>query len=102
MSTFERFVSTVFFVPDVPKNRVIVSGQIVLGQLAQIQADHLKDGAKKNLFHALVHLDEKQFLKPDFGYSKENVAELSASSSIKSHKLTLDKKKKKKKNSPSI
>ena len=75
-STFEWFVSTVLFVSDFPKDKVIVNGQIVLGQLAQIHADYLKDGAKKNLFHALVHLDEKQFLKPDFGYSKENVAEL--------------------------
>ena len=56
-----------------------VNGQLVLGQLAQIHADILKDDAKKSLFHALVHLDEKQFLKPDFGYSKENVAELLAS-----------------------
>lgn len=65
-----------FFLSDNPKNKVMVNGQMVLGQLAQIHADFLKDGEKKNLFHALVHLDEKQFLKPDFGYSKENVAEL--------------------------
>ncbi|KAK1130809.1 hypothetical protein K0M31_018919 [Melipona bicolor] len=64
------------YLKDTAKNKVIVNGQTVLGQLAEIHADFLKDGAKKNLFHALVHLDEKQFLKPDFGYSKENVAEL--------------------------
>ncbi|XP_076231616.1 retinoid- and fatty-acid binding glycoprotein apolipophorin [Calliopsis andreniformis] len=59
-----------------PNNKLSVNGQIVLGQLAEIHADLVKDGAKKNLFNVLVHLDEKQFLKPDFGYSKKNVAEL--------------------------
>ncbi|CAD1472425.1 unnamed protein product, partial [Heterotrigona itama] len=78
----ELRLNRVPFVSDNPKAKLSVNGQVVLGQLAQIHADVLKDGAKKNLFHALVHLDEKQFLKPDFGYSKENVAELLASRTI--------------------
>lgn len=33
-----------------------------------------KDGEKKNLLHVLVHLDEKNFLKPDFGFNADNIA----------------------------
>lgn len=45
----------------------------MLGQLAEIHADAFKEGVKKNLFYALVHLDEEKFLKPDFGYNKDNI-----------------------------
>ncbi|XP_076625563.1 retinoid- and fatty-acid binding glycoprotein apolipophorin isoform X1 [Colletes latitarsis] len=61
---------------DNPNEKFTVNGQVVLGQLAEIHATYNKDGAKKKLFHGMVHLDEKQFLKPDFGYNKENVAEV--------------------------
>ncbi|XP_015429625.1 PREDICTED: apolipophorins [Dufourea novaeangliae] len=61
---------------DKPNNKLSVNGQIVLGQLAEIHANGYKDGAKKKLFHVLVHLDEKQFLKPDISYEKENVADV--------------------------
>nr|XP_034187967.1 apolipophorins [Osmia lignaria] len=61
---------------DKPNNKLSVNGQVVLGQLAEIHADLFKNGGKKDLFHVLIHLDEKQFLKPDFGYNKDNVAEL--------------------------
>nr|XP_033202794.1 apolipophorins [Bombus vancouverensis nearcticus] len=59
-----------------PKVKFSVNGQVVLGQLAEIHGNAIINGAKKELFHGLVHLDEKQFLKPDFGFNKENVAEL--------------------------
>lgn len=49
------------------------NGQFVLGQLAEIRLDVYKEGEKKNLFFALVHLDESKFLKPDFDYNKENI-----------------------------
>ncbi|XP_076762006.1 retinoid- and fatty-acid binding glycoprotein apolipophorin [Xylocopa sonorina] len=61
---------------DTPENKVTLNGQVVLGQLADIHVDSHKGGEKKNLFRALVHLDEKQFLKPDFNYNKDNVAEV--------------------------
>ncbi|CAL7938756.1 unnamed protein product [Xylocopa violacea] len=61
---------------DAPENKLTVNGQVVLGQLAEIHADWHKGGEKKNMFRALVHLDEKQFLKPDFSYNKDNVAEV--------------------------
>lgn len=51
----------------------------MLGQLAEIHADAFKDGTKKNLFHVLVHLDEEKFLKPDFGYNKDNIVQTSVS-----------------------
>lgn len=63
------------FRKDNPNNKLTVNGQVVLGQLAEIHADTHKDGAKKKLFHVLVHLDEKQFLKPDISYDKANVIE---------------------------
>lgn len=69
----------VSLISDNPNNKAVLNGQVVLGQLAEIHADWFKDGAKKNLFHALVNLDEKQFLKPDFGYNTENIAELGVS-----------------------
>ncbi|KAL6267909.1 hypothetical protein P5V15_000977, partial [Pogonomyrmex californicus] len=58
---------------DEPNTKLVVNGRLVLGQLAEIHADMFKDGTKQNLFHGLIHLDEKKFLKPDFGYNKDNV-----------------------------
>lgn len=66
-------------ISDNPKNKAVLDGQVVIGQLAEIHADWFKDGTKKNLFHALVNLDEKQFLKPDFGYNTDNIAEFGVS-----------------------
>lgn len=66
-------------ISDNPNNKAVLNGQMVLGQLAEIHAHWFKDGVKKHLFHALVNLDEKQFLKPDFGYNTENIAELGVS-----------------------
>lgn len=62
-----------FSLSDNPNTKLVVNGRVVLGQLAEIHADAFKDGVKKNLFHGLVHLDEEKFLKPDFGYNKDNV-----------------------------
>lgn len=56
---------------------------MILGQLAGIHVDLFQNGAKKDLFHVLVNLDEKQFLKPTFGYNKDNVAELLVSKWIR-------------------
>lgn len=64
------------FRKDNPNNKLTLNGQLVLGQLAEIHADTYKDGAKKNLFSILLHLDEKQFLKPDISYDKANVNEV--------------------------
>jgi len=58
---------------DNPNTKLIIEGRVVLGQLAEIHADAFKAGEKKNLFHGLIHLDEEKFLKPDFGYNKDNV-----------------------------
>ncbi|XP_031841889.1 retinoid- and fatty-acid binding glycoprotein apolipophorin [Nomia melanderi] len=58
---------------DNPKEKVVVNGQLVLGQLAEVHANMYEDSAKKELFRVLLHLDEKQFLKPDFSYDKENL-----------------------------
>lgn len=63
-------------ISDKPNDKLVVKGQVVLGQLAEIHADTYKDNAQKNLFSVLIHLDEKQFLKPSFSYNKENVAKL--------------------------
>lgn len=61
------------FLSDNPNTKLTVNGRVVLGQLAEIHADAFKDGVKKDLFHGLIHLDEEKFLKPDFGYNKDNV-----------------------------
>ncbi|XP_011691522.1 PREDICTED: apolipophorins [Wasmannia auropunctata] len=61
------------YLKDNPNTKLVVNGRVVLGQLAEIHADAFKDGTKKDLFHALIHLDEEKFLKPDFGYNKDNV-----------------------------
>ncbi|XP_017879492.1 apolipophorins [Ceratina calcarata] len=61
---------------DKPNSKLSINGQVVLDEKAEIHADTYKEGAKSNLFHILIHLDEKQFLKPEFGYSKENIAKL--------------------------
>jgi hypothetical protein len=58
---------------DNPNTKLNVNGRVVLGQLAEIHANAFKDGTKLNLFHVLVHLDESKFLKPDFGYNKDNI-----------------------------
>lgn len=54
----------------------------MLGQLSEIHANAFKDGTKNNLFHVLVHLDEEKFLKPDFGYNKENIMRTIVSTSL--------------------
>ncbi|XP_076643954.1 retinoid- and fatty-acid binding glycoprotein apolipophorin [Halictus rubicundus] len=86
LSSFEL----VRFRKDNPNNKLTVNGQVVLGQLAEIHADSYKDGAKKKLFGILVHLDEKQFLKPDITYDKANVVE--AFEEAKNNRLELLKK----------
>lgn len=61
------------FCLDAPNTKFAMNGRIVLGQLAEIHADNYKDGNKQSLFHILVHLDEGQFLKPDFAHNKDNI-----------------------------
>ncbi|KAJ8687230.1 hypothetical protein QAD02_023024 [Eretmocerus hayati] len=58
------------------KNRVMANGKVVMGQLAEIHADALKDGAKQELFHLLIHLDDSKFLKPDFAINRKNIHEV--------------------------
>ncbi|XP_001604024.1 apolipophorins [Nasonia vitripennis] len=58
---------------DDAKNKLTANGKIVIGQLAEIHADVLKNGAKEELFHVLVHLDESKFMKPDFAYNNKNI-----------------------------
>lgn len=58
---------------ETPNTKIVFNGRVVLGQLAEIHGDAFKDGMKKNLFHGLIHLDDEKFLKPDFGYNKDNV-----------------------------
>ncbi|XP_011144506.2 apolipophorins [Harpegnathos saltator] len=59
---------------DNPNTKITADGRLVLGQLAEIHANSFKDGEKKELFHGLIHLDEGKFLRPDFGYNKDNIA----------------------------
>lgn len=73
---------------DKPNDKVTLNGQLVLGQLAEIHADMYKDGAKKKLFRVLLHLDEKQFLKPDISYDKANMIELLEEEKIKRSTLS--------------
>ncbi|KAI4494899.1 hypothetical protein M0804_001100 [Polistes exclamans] len=56
-----------------PDNKLTANGRVVLGELAEVHSNFYKNGEKKNLFHILVHLDENKFLKPDFGYDKDNI-----------------------------
>lgn len=58
---------------DKPNTKLSGHGRFVLGQLGEIHVDTFKEGEKKNLFFALIHLDEGKFLKPDFGYNKDNI-----------------------------
>lgn len=62
-----------FIFVDDAKNKLTANGKIVLGQLAEIHADALKNGAKEELLHVLIHLDEGKFLKPDFAYNNKNI-----------------------------
>ncbi|XP_023288424.1 apolipophorins, partial [Orussus abietinus] len=59
-----------------PNTKLTANGRVVLGQLAEIHADAYKDGTKKDLFRALVYLDDNKFLKPDFSYNKNNIVEV--------------------------
>ncbi|XP_014235825.1 apolipophorins [Trichogramma pretiosum] len=61
---------------DDDKNKLTANGKVVLGQLAEIHADAFKQGAKLDLFHLLIHLDEGKFMKPDFAYSSKNIIEV--------------------------
>lgn len=58
---------------DKPDNKLVVSGRIVAGQVAELHADAMLNGEKKNLFNVAIYLDENRFLKPNFAYNKDNV-----------------------------
>lgn len=59
---------------DKPDTKLAVNGQVIIGQVAEVHADLYKDGQKKPLFSVGIYLDSKRFLKPNFEYSKDNVA----------------------------
>ncbi|XP_012266095.2 apolipophorins [Athalia rosae] len=58
-----------------PNDKLEASGRLVIGDLAEARADLYKDGAKKQLFHVLLHLDERRYLKPDLTFNKDNIAQ---------------------------
>lgn len=70
--SFFLYIVNVTFSDD-PDSKITANGRVLLGQLADVHADAYKNGAKKNLFHASIHLDDEKFLKPDFGYDKDNI-----------------------------
>lgn len=65
-----------FTIAGNPRNKLEASGRVVVGQVAEIQADSFKDGAKKELFHIKLHLDQRRYLKPDLAFNKDNIASL--------------------------
>lgn len=42
-------------------------------QIADIRSDHITAAGKVNLFHATVHLEEANFLKPDFNVNSKEI-----------------------------
>lgn len=52
------------------------NGRIIPGQVAELNAEMTKDGAKKDLLHVLVHLNEEKFLKPELNYNNDNIMKL--------------------------
>ncbi|XP_034949851.1 apolipophorins [Chelonus insularis] len=59
---------------DKPDTKFVADGHLVIGQVAEFHADAYKNGEKKPMFNIGVYLDESRFLKPTFGYNKDNVA----------------------------
>lgn len=56
-----------------PNDKLEINSGFIIGQVADFRAEVFKAGAKKELVHGTVKLDEAQFLKTDFGYNSENV-----------------------------
>ncbi|XP_046492116.1 apolipophorins [Neodiprion pinetum] len=56
-----------------PNNKFEAGGRVVVGQIAELHADSVKDGAKKELFRIRIQLDERHYLKPEFSFDKNNI-----------------------------
>ncbi|XP_046751140.1 apolipophorins [Diprion similis] len=72
MNTFKYLA----YETDNPNNKLEAGGRVVLGQIAEVHADSFKDGAKKELFRIRIRLDERNYLKLDFSFEKNNVAQV--------------------------
>lgn len=56
-----------------PNDKIEINTGFIIGQVADFRAEAFSAGAKKELVHGTVKLDEAQFLKTDFGYNSENI-----------------------------
>lgn len=59
-----------------PSRKLLVSSALVWGEIADFRVEAEKEGAKIDLVHASVKLDETNFLKSDYGFNGENVKRL--------------------------
>lgn len=72
-----------------PSRKLLVSSALVWGEIADFRVEAEKEGAKIDLVHASVKLDETNFLKSEYGFSGENVNRLLDVSSTTVHIGTL-------------
>lgn len=75
-SKFLAEINSYFFISDNPKEKLQVSAGLIPGQIADVRGDRVKGSGKTNLFHATVHLDETNFLKPDFNINSKEIEDL--------------------------
>nr|QWT69540.1 apolipophorin [Harmonia axyridis] len=66
------------FLKDDENTKLLVSAALIPGQIADARANFVNGGAKKELFHATLQLDEKNFLHPDYAFNNNNIQEFAA------------------------
>ncbi|KAL3271520.1 hypothetical protein HHI36_021999 [Cryptolaemus montrouzieri] len=60
-----------------PNTKLLVTAAFIPGQIADARAEYQTGGAKKELFHSSIKLDDKNFLHPDAAVQTNNVKEFS-------------------------
>lgn len=68
-------VSNLTSILDEPNNKLLITAALIPGQIADARAEFLIGGAKKELFHASLKLDENNFLRPDSAIDNNNIKE---------------------------
>ncbi|XP_044764136.1 apolipophorins-like [Coccinella septempunctata] len=63
------------YLKDDPSNKLLVTAALIPGQIADARAVLSTGGANKELFHASIQLDEKNFLHPDSAFDNNNIKE---------------------------
>lgn len=61
------------FISDTPRDKLQFNAGLIPGQIADIRGDHITGSGRINMLHATLHLEEANFLKPDFNVNSGEI-----------------------------